>query len=112
MSIKANAIESLNKSLSIFRKLGSRERVKKTKTKLRELSKSQDSNDFHPTDKSSKEESLLMEVREVSIKDINILRNGLRRWWARWGLNPRPLGYQPSALTRLSYGPASLGYFH
>ncbi len=53
-----------------------------------------------------------MEVREVSIKDINILRNGLRRWWARWGLNPRPLGYQPSALTRLSYGPASLGYFH
>ncbi len=37
MSIKANAIESLNKSLSTFRKLGSREGIRKTKTKLREL---------------------------------------------------------------------------
>ena len=34
---KANTKESLNKSLSIFRKLGSREGIRKTKTKLREL---------------------------------------------------------------------------
>ncbi len=26
-------------------------------------------------------------------------------WWARGDLNPRPPGYQPGALTRLSYGP-------
>jgi len=54
MSIKANAIESLNKSLSMFRKLGSREGSGKLRQSLGNCSKSQDSNDFHPTDKSSK----------------------------------------------------------
>ena len=28
-----------------------------------------------------------------------------QKQWARRGLNPRPLGYEPSALTGLSYGP-------
>jgi hypothetical protein len=27
------------------------------------------------------------------------------KWWARRDLNPRPSGYEPDALTRLSYGP-------
>ena len=28
--------------------------------------------------------------------------------WARWDLNPRPPGYEPGALTKLSYGPSNL----
>lgn len=28
--------------------------------------------------------------------------------WARWDSNPRPPGYEPGALTKLSYGPFNL----
>ena len=39
-------------------------------------------------------------------------RDGLllrEKWWARGALNPRPRGYEPRALTRLSYGPRVIG---
>ena len=30
------------------------------------------------------------------------------KYWAQGDLNPRPTGYEPVALTRLSYGPDKL----
>ena len=43
--------------------------------------------------------SKTMEVKKPENSLINVC------WWARGDLNARPTGYEPVALTRLSYGP-------